>query len=103
MTRYRLSPDAQLDLVDIRDQFYREAGLRASRRLTSEFIDAFRMLARTPGAGHTRVDLVGHRPLLFWPVRDYLILYRARGKRVEIAAIVNGFRDVNIVLNRRGI
>ncbi|MBM3757822.1 MAG: type II toxin-antitoxin system RelE/ParE family toxin, partial [Acidobacteria bacterium] len=71
-------------------------------RLARELVDAFRMLARTPGAGHTRVDLAGARPPLFWSVREYLILYRPRGNRVEIDAILNGTRDVSTVLSRRG-
>ena len=45
-----------------------------------EFRDAFRVLGRAPGIGHRREDLAEDRPILFWPMRDYLILYTPRTK-----------------------
>ncbi len=55
-----------------------------------EFVEAFRFLARTPGAGHKREDLAEDRPILFWTMRDYMILYRPGTNPLEIITIVRG-------------
>ena len=100
MTRYVLAPAAQEDLVAIRDYYPEEAGYRIARQMLAEFVKAFQTIARAPGVGHKREDLAGARPVLFWPVRDYLIVYRS-AKPVEIVTIVRGSRDVAVVLKRR--
>ncbi|MBV9085610.1 MAG: type II toxin-antitoxin system RelE/ParE family toxin [Acidobacteriaceae bacterium] len=68
-----------------------------------EFVEAFRSIARNPGIGHKRQDLVEDRPILFWPVRDYLIAYHADAKPVQIITIVHGSRDVPAALRFRHI
>jgi len=103
MSRYRLSRTAQEDLVEIRDYYLAEAGYRVSRQMMVEFVEAFRFLTRSPGAGHVREDLAEDRPVLFWLLRDYLILYRAKAKPLEILAIVRGSRDVPALIARRGL
>ncbi len=69
MSAYRLTPVAQEDLADIRDYYWEEAGHRVARQMLVEFVEAFRFLARTPGAGHKREDLAEDRPILFWSTR----------------------------------
>ena len=100
MSRYILSPFAQQDLVAIRDRCLEEAGSPAARRILVAFIEAFRMLARAPAIGHKREDLAEDRPVFFWPVRDYLIVYRRRRKLIEIVTVVHGARDIASVLRR---
>lgn len=63
-------PAAKDDLAGIRDYYLEAAGQRIARQMVVDFVEAFRFLARTPGAGHTRQDLAGDRPILFWPMRD---------------------------------
>ena len=99
--RYILAPTAQEDLVAIRDYYLREAGFRIARRMLVEFVEAFRTIARTPGIGHRREDLAQLRPVLFWPMKDYLIVYRAGTSPVEVVMIVHGNRDVARVISRR--
>ena len=101
MSRYILTPAAQEDLVAIRDYYLKEAGYRIARQMLVEFTKAFQLIARTPGIGHTRKDLAGDRPVLFWPMRDFLIIYRSTTKRVEIVTIVRASRDIAEVLNSR--
>ena len=101
MSRYILAPAAQEDLVAIRDYYLKEAGDRTARQMLVEFAKAFQTIARTPGIGHSREDLAGDRPVLFWPMRDYLIVYRAATNPVEIVTIVRGSRDVAVILKRR--
>ena len=49
MSGYFLSPSAQDDLTDIADHYLDEAGPCVAGKMLSEFVEAFRFLARTPG------------------------------------------------------
>ena len=100
MIRYTLSLRAQQDLVEIRDYYLQGGSARASRKILVEFVEAFRLLARTPTLGHEREDLAETRPLLFWPVRSYLIVYRPDRNPIEIVTVVRGSRDVRSLLPR---
>ena len=53
-----------------------------------------------PGIGHRRQDLTP-RPLLFFPLYSYLIVYR-RDDRDRIVAVIHGRRNVKGVLKDRG-
>jgi plasmid stabilization system protein ParE len=99
--RYILAPPAQEDLVAIRDYYLKEAGFRIARQMLVEFVEALRAIARNPGLGHRREDLAESRPVLFWPVRDYLIVYRSGTNPLEIVMIARGSRDVARIISRR--
>ena len=103
MSRYVLMPAAQDDLAAIRDYYLQEAGYRVARQMLVEFTDAFRFLARTPGAGHARPDLAELRPILFWALRDYLILYKPETDPLEILSIFHGARDLPHLIGRRNL
>jgi plasmid stabilization system protein ParE len=47
-----------------------------------------------------RKDLGGH-PVLFRTVGDYLIIYRADHRPIEIVAVTQGSRDIPAFLRRR--
>ena len=101
MSKYILMPAAKQDLAEVRDYYLEEAGYRVARQMVVEFVESFRFLARTPGAGHVRQDLAEDRPILFWPMRDYLILYRPTTNPLEILTIVRGSRDLPAVIQSR--
>ena len=101
MNRYILAPVAQEDLVAIQDYYLKEAGYRIARQMLVEFVQAFQAIAHSPGIGHKREDLAGDRPVLFWSMRDYLIIYRSATKPVEIVTIARGSRDIAVILKRR--
>jgi toxin ParE1/3/4 len=101
MSSYVLLPAAKEDLAEIRDFYLEQAGYRVARQMVVEFQESFRFLARTPGAGHGRPDLADHRPILFWPMRDYLILYNPSTKPLEILSIFRGSRDLPVLIGRR--
>jgi toxin ParE1/3/4 len=103
MSSYVLMLVAQEDMVGIRDYYLEEAGYRVARQMVAEFIESFRFLARTPGAGHKREDLAEDRPILFWAMRDYLILYRPATNPLQILSVVRGSRDVPSIIGRRGL
>jgi plasmid stabilization system protein ParE len=85
------------------DHYLEEAGYRVSRQMIVEFVEAFRFLARTPGAGHVRQDLAEERPILFWPLRGFLILYKPETNPLEILSILRGSRDVAALIVRRNL
>lgn len=103
MSRYSLTTSAQEDFRDIRYYYLREAGYRIARQMTAEFVAAFRTIAKNPGIGHAREDLVPERPILFWPMRDFLILYRIVGGSVEIVLIMRGSRDIARLIQSRDL
>lgn len=94
-------PAAKEDLTDIRNYYLEEAGYRVATQMIVEFVESFRFLARTPGAGHIRPDLAEERPILFWPMRDYLILHKPATNPLEILSIIHGGRDVPSLIGRR--
>lgn len=100
MSRFILAPQAAADIERILSYIERD-NPTAADRLQSRLWEAFRRLAEFPDAGHARKDLVGDRPILFWPVGRYLILYRGRSGAVEIVAVLHGSRDIPAVLRER--
>ena len=103
MSGYILTPTAQEDLVSIRDYYLEEAGHRIARQMLVEFVEAFRLLSRTPGVGHKREDLAEDRPVLFWPMRDFLIIYKSDTSPLQIVTIVRGTRDIPTLITKRGL
>jgi toxin ParE1/3/4 len=59
--------------------------------------DAVGRLAETPGIGHTRQDLTD-RPVKFWSVYSYLIVYDSESRPLTIVAVLHGARDVEQLL-----
>jgi antitoxin ParD1/3/4/toxin ParE1/3/4 len=99
MSGYVLGLDAGQDLNDLWDYVAKES-VEAAERLIARLFKAFEVLARNPGMGHTRKDLTEF-PVLFWPVDNYLVIYRAKKPRIEIVAVVHGKRDIPAFLRRR--
>jgi len=101
MSGYSLTASAQRDFLAVRDYYLREAGYRIARQMTAEFVAAFRTIAMNPDIGDKREDLAENRPILFWPMRDYLILYRTTRASVVIVMITRGTRDIARLIQRR--
>ena len=55
------------------------------------------LLAEMPAIGHTREDLTD-KPVRFWPVGRYLIIYRPERRPIEIVRLVSAYRDVTALL-----
>jgi plasmid stabilization system protein ParE len=99
MKKYVLSTGAELDLNEIWE-YIALNDINAADRWIGRLFDAFDALARNPGIGHKREDLIIY-PILFWPVGAYLILYRAQNKFIEIVAVTQGGRDIPSFLRLR--
>lgn len=99
MADYLLSPEALEDLRNIRD-FIAADNTQAADKLLDQFFEVFENLAKWPRQGHARAD-VTNRDVRFWPVGDYLVVYRENPKPLQIVAILHGARDVpKVIMNR---
>lgn len=101
MSRYILSPDADLDIDNIWE-YIAKNNIDAADRWVIRLFDAFEVVAKTPAIGHKRDDLTSY-PVLFWPVVPYLIIYRATRRPVEIVAVTHGARDIPRFLHKRNV
>jgi plasmid stabilization system protein ParE len=88
MTRYILAPEALQDLQELWNYIATE-NLDAADRMIDTLFAAFERLAAMPGLGHRREDLTD-RPLRFWTVDAYLVIYRAERTPIEIVAVTRG-------------
>ena len=100
MRRVVFAPEAARDLEDIWD-YVAEESAHAADRLLGRIRASTVKLAKNPGLGHTREDLVENRPVHFWPVGNYLILYRSVAGGIEVVGIVHGKRDIPAFLRLR--
>lgn len=98
MKRFVLSRDAERDLDQIKQYLVAEAGVRVARRVIREIRSGCALVAADPGVGHSRQDL-SDRPLRFWPVYSYLIVYDSETKPVRIVRVLHGMRNVEDILN----
>ena len=98
MTRYVLSREAERDLEELWDYIAAD-NIEAADRLIAKLFDAFECLAQNPRIGHQRQDLTAYS-VLFWTVGNYLIIYRALRKEVQIVAVVHGARDIPTFLRK---
>ena len=99
MSRYNLTPEADQDLDDIWEYIARD-DIEAADRWDAKLRDAFAMLSRNPRIGHTRKDLTD-QSVLFWPVGEYLVIYRIQSGEILIIAVTQGARDIPSYLRRR--
>ena len=75
---------------------------KAADRVENEFYAAFASLARMPGLGSLRPALTP-KPLLFFVLRSYLIVYRRVKVGIQIVAVVHGRRDLKVVLKQEHV
>ena len=99
MNRFHLTLEAADDLNEIYEYIARD-NPEAAERVRSEFYTAIQHLAKMPAAGHFRRDLTD-KPVRFWRIRSYLIVYRPRTKPLEIVRVLHGARDVRRILKAR--
>jgi toxin ParE1/3/4 len=99
MTTFRLSPEASQDLTEIHE-YIAQDNVDAADRVREELLGAMRRLAEMPGKGHRRMDLT-RRPVLFWTVRSYQIIYAPGTQPLRIAAVLHGKRNIGRILRER--
>jgi plasmid stabilization system protein ParE len=97
--RSRLTPEAQANVDEI-GAFIADDSVDAALRVLDALEDAFSLLAATPEIGHKREDLTT-RPVKFWSVYSYLVVYDPASAPLTIVAVLHGARDVERLLKAR--
>jgi plasmid stabilization system protein ParE len=97
MRNFVLAREAKRDLEEILD-YIAEDSVEASFRVGERFEEVFEMLGNHPALGHFRRDLTA-RPLRFFPVYTYLVVYVDEGGQVNIARILSATRDLKRLLD----
>lgn len=96
MADHCYSPEARLDLLEIWE-YIAQDNLDAADRIEREIEQAVLMLARNPELGHLRRDLTS-KPVRFWPIYSYLIIYDPDARPLEVVRILSGYRDIGALL-----
>ena len=58
-----------------------------------KIFDACQRIAGYSGSGHRREDLTA-KPLLFWPVGVYLLVYTTAHRSLEVVRVLHGALDI---------
>jgi plasmid stabilization system protein ParE len=95
-SRFIFTEEAQAQLLEILDYLTDESE-SAAVRVRQAIYDAIATLAERPRIGHTREDLT-NRPVRFWSVYSYLVVYDPQSQPLTIVAILHGARDVERLL-----
>lgn len=95
MAHYRLTAKAEEDLLNIW-QYIAEDNQQAATKLLNTLNENFVLLAENKYLGMARPDIMPD--LRYFPVKNYLILYRHINNGVEIVRIVHGARNVHALV-----
>ncbi len=96
MSRYRLTPKANADLLDIWSYIASDSP-EAADRVEAAIYDACAFLAEAPLRGHIRKDLTG-LPVRFWTIprySTYVITYDPATSPLEIIRLLHGARNIS--------
>jgi plasmid stabilization system protein ParE len=96
---YDVSTEAQNDLFEIWRRIA-EDGMDLANRVDNEFHELFASLGKMPRQGHSRKDLT-KRPVLFFPLYSFLVVYQPQAKPIRIMAVLRGSRNVKRILKER--
>ena len=91
MNKYRLSKDAEDDLIEIARYAATEANLEIAEQLLAEIIDCIILLATHPKAG--RMEERYGRGIRSFPNKNFKIYYRPIRSGILILHIFHGSRD----------
>ncbi|ETW93684.1 MAG: hypothetical protein ETSY1_38125 [Candidatus Entotheonella factor] len=92
MNRFRLSPEAVQDITAIWT-YIAQDNVSMARRVRLELLAVCRRLSQNPGIGHRREDLTD-KPVRFFPVYSYLIIYNPDTEPLEIVRVLHGSQNI---------
>ena len=87
MPHYRLTPDAQFDLIDIRRYTLKQWGSSQSKHYLSALQKTIRLLAETPSLGKKRLE-IGARVLSF-PHVSHIIYYVMHERQLVVFGVLH--------------
>jgi toxin ParE1/3/4 len=85
--KYRLTPDAQSDLIEIRRFTLAQWGNKQSTKYLSELRQIIRLLSATPKMGKQRPKL--GLEVFSFPYSSHVIYYRCHGKQLVVFAVLH--------------
>jgi plasmid stabilization system protein ParE len=91
--KYRVLPDAQLDIHDIDDWVVEHFGTDLADSTQAKLYDTFDLLTEFPEMGRLRPDIES-RPVRFFLLKPYWIVYQP-GTPLLIHRIYHAARDLN--------
>lgn len=92
MSRFRLAPAADTDIDGLAEHIARTQSLAAADRFIDAIYEKCELLALHPDIGRLRPELAPR--LRSFPAGPFIILYRPRGRAIEIVRVVRGARDI---------
>ena len=95
-SRFVFTEAAESQFLEVLDDLSEESE-SAAVRVRAAVFDALNRLVGMPEMGHTRADLTP-RPVKFWPVFSYLIVYDPQATPLTVVAVLHGARDVETLL-----
>lgn len=102
MPTYRLTPDAQSDLIELRRFTVKQWGITQSQKYTLELRKTLRLLAENPSLGKLRSDIRSN--IFSFPYASHVIYYRIHEKKLIVFSLLhkrmvplNHLADRNIV------
>lgn len=87
MLNYRLTPDAQSDLIDIRRYTIEQWAKAQAQKYLSELRQAIRLLAETPSLGKSRTD-VGE-DILSFPHVSHVLYYLVHEGQLVVFGVLH--------------
>ena len=96
MKLFVLSAAAEQDMAAI-DSHISANNPDAAVRVLRTLREAMRALAEYPAMGHVRTDLTA-RPVRFWPVSSYLIIYQPGAPPLPVLRVLHSARDIAALL-----
>jgi antitoxin ParD1/3/4/toxin ParE1/3/4 len=97
---FQLTEDAILDIDAIWLYLLEREGLEKADRVVTEIFKRLYRLAEMSGMGHRRPDLTS-RPVLFYRIFSYLIIYQPGSTPLQILGVLHGKRNVARILRQR--
>ena len=97
MTRVRLSPEAELDILKIGRTSQQNWGILQRDRYLSALDEAFQRLADTPAIGRRRNEII--QGLRCWPCGAHVIFYQADNASLFIVRVIHQRRDVHRIFD----
>jgi plasmid stabilization system protein ParE len=91
--RYRVSAEAQEDLLEIFLYWRERANEQTADRIIDSIVERFWLLGEYPSAGKSMDEI--EQGLQCFPAGTYLIYYRASKNRTDILHVFHGARDQN--------
>lgn len=85
---YVLTPEAQAH-IDENGAYIAQDGVDAALKVYDAFEEVFGLLARATGAWPLAPEDLTDRPLRFWSVHSYLVVYDPEGRPLTIIAVLH--------------